>query len=64
MNQFNINMDNREHKGNPDRDRINLNENYEVEYWAKKFDITPERLREVVKTAGTAVKDVEKYFNK
>jgi len=57
-------MDNRQQKGSPDRDRINLTENYEVEYWAKRFGITPERLREVVKTAGTSVKDVENYLNK
>ena len=31
-------------KGSPDRDRINVHEKYELEYWSKKFGITPDEL--------------------
>ncbi|MES2378887.1 MAG: DUF3606 domain-containing protein [Bacteroidota bacterium] len=56
-------MDNKDKVGAPDRDFINIHENYEVEYWANKFNITPERLREVVKEAGTSVATVKAYLN-
>jgi hypothetical protein len=29
--------------GKPDRDRINVNEDYELRYWAEKFDVTTSR---------------------
>ncbi|MGF7081589.1 DUF3606 domain-containing protein [Mucilaginibacter sp. UYCu711] len=56
-------MDNKDKVGTPDKDLININENYEVEYWANKFNVTPERLREVVKDIGTNVATVKAYFN-
>lgn len=56
-------MDNKDKVGAPDKDRINIHENYEVEYWANKFNVTPERLREVVKYAGTSVETVKAYFS-
>jgi hypothetical protein len=31
--------------GKPDRDRINVEEDYELREWAEKFGVTPERLR-------------------
>jgi hypothetical protein len=57
-------MDNKEKVGAPDRDRINVNENYEVEYWSKELGISPEKLRQVVKDAGTSAKAVREYLNK
>ncbi len=57
-------MDNKKQTGSPDRDKINVNEDYEVEYWSKKFNITPQKLRDAVKSAGVNVKDVEKYLQK
>ncbi len=57
-------MDNKDKVGAPDKDLINIHENYEVEYWAGKFNITPERLREAVKNAGTSAKAVREYLNK
>jgi len=46
--------------GGPDRDRINVNESYEVQYWTKKFGCTPEELRKAVTKVGPMAKDVEK----
>lgn len=44
---------------------INLEEYYEVEYWSKKFDITPELLQRAVKDSGsTEAEQVEKYIRK
>jgi len=57
-------MDNKDNPGSPDRDRINVNENYEVEYWTKKFNISADKLREAVKAAGTSAKAVETWLNK
>jgi len=45
--------------GPQDRSRINMNEKYEVDYWAKRFGVTVERLRAAVDKVGTSVKDVE-----
>lgn len=30
-------MDDKEKTGSPDRDRINVKEDYEVEYWSEKL---------------------------
>lgn len=42
----------------------NITENYQVEYWAVKFGIRPNLLREIMKTTGNEVAEVQKYFNK
>jgi len=57
-------MDNKNNTGSLDRDRINIHENYEVEYWSKKFGITPEELRKAVQSVGTSADNVEKYLKK
>lgn len=33
-----------------DRERINVNESYEVAYWTRKFGVTEEQLRTAVRT--------------
>jgi hypothetical protein len=50
--------------GKIDRDRINVNEDYELRYWAEKFGVTPERLRAAVKTSGPMVKDIAALLGK
>lgn len=48
-----------------DRKVINLTEYYDVEYWAKKFGVTPELLSIAVKEAGSTIaEDVELYLRK
>ena len=39
-------------RGSHDRQRINLHERYEVEYWTSKWHISPEQLAEAVKKVG------------
>jgi hypothetical protein len=46
--------DDKSKRGEPDRSRINPNEDYEVDYWCGKFGVTPQQLKEAVKTAGNS----------
>jgi Protein of unknown function (DUF3606) len=48
--------------GGSDRRLIALEETYEVRYWAKKFKVTPAKLRYAVKKAGHSAKRVEAYI--
>jgi hypothetical protein len=41
-----------------DRIRVNVNEQYEVQYWTKKWGVTPEQLRAAVQKVGPMVKAV------
>jgi hypothetical protein len=50
--------------GKPDRDRINVEEEYELHAWAKKFGVSPERLKQAVKTSGPMVRDIEALLGK
>jgi hypothetical protein len=56
--------DDKNKTGKPDRDRINVDEDYELREWARKFDVTPERLRAAVKTSGPMVKDIAALLGK
>ena len=55
-------MDNKQNTGSPDRDRINVNEDYELQDWSEKFGVSRDELKEAVKAAGTNAKDVEAYL--
>jgi len=50
--------------GKPDRDRINVNEDYELRDWSEKFGVTPDELKRAVQKVGVMVKDVEKELGK
>ncbi len=56
--------DERSKAGPADRDRINVQERYELEYWSSKFGVTPEQLKEAVAKAGVMVKDVARQLGK
>lgn len=55
-------MDDKAKSGGQDRTRINLNEDYEVRDWAKKFGVTPEQLKDAVKKVGSQAADVKKHL--
>ncbi len=57
-------MDNKTNVGSPDRDLINVNEDYELQYWSEKFGVTRDELKAAVKAAGTSVKAVQAYLDK
>lgn len=46
--------------GGQDRQRISLNEDYEVRDWASKFGVSEERLRAAVAKVGNMADDVER----
>lgn len=56
--------DNKDKKDYRDRSQVNSNEHYEVEYWSKKWNITPDELKETIKNSGTnSVEKLQKYLN-
>ena len=47
-------------KGQPDRSKINMQEHYEVKYWAKELGVSREQLRSAVDKVGNAAAAVRK----
>jgi hypothetical protein len=47
-----------------DAQRINIHEEYELEYWTKKFGITADKLRTVVAKVGVMAAAVEKELKR
>ena len=44
--------DDKKHVGEPDRSRVSASEDYEVQHFAEKHGITPERVRELIAKHG------------
>lgn len=57
-------MDSKKDTGRPDRDRINVNEDYELQDWSDKFGVTRDELKDAVQAVGPMAKDVEAYLRK
>jgi hypothetical protein len=51
-------------RGQRDRDRININEEYEVRYWAQRFNVSADKLRAAVNRAGSMADDVARELGK
>lgn len=56
--------DNRQDRGPQDRARVNMDEDYEVRWWSKKFRTTPDKLREAVDQVGPSSKDVARRLGR
>ena len=56
--------DDRTVRGPGDRQRINLNERYEVQYWTSKWRISDEQLTEAVRKVGPMSAAVAKELGK
>ena len=54
--------DDRTNRGGSDRDRINVNQLYELRDWAKKFNATPEQIKEAVQAVGDRADKVEMHL--
>ena len=54
--------DDKTKRGEPDRSRISLTEDYEVRYWTKKFGVSAERLKQAVKAVGNSPANVEAWL--
>jgi hypothetical protein len=48
--------------GGQDRERINVNQDYELRDWAKSLNTTPERVKEAVAAVGDRVDKVREYL--
>jgi hypothetical protein len=46
-------------KGGPDRSRVNVDEDHEVNYWTDKWGVTEDELRSAVEKVGPMVDDIE-----
>lgn len=51
-------------RGRPDCDRINVNEDYELRDWAKKFGVSPEEVRRAVQQVGDRADAVRQHLGK
>jgi len=56
--------DDKSNRGPADRARINVHEQYEVQYWSKELGVTPERLRELIAKHGVMAADVRRALGK
>ena len=56
--------DDRTNRGQPDRSKINMNEDYEVKYWTRHFGVTREELQKIVDRVGNSAAAVAKEFGK
>ncbi len=54
--------DDKKKTGVPDSKTINMSEDWEKEYWKKKFDVSGQALAGAVKAVGKSASKVEKYL--
>lgn len=47
-----------------DATKINVHEDWELEYWSKELGVSKDRLREAVKAVGTSAAAVRRYLGK
>jgi Protein of unknown function (DUF3606) len=56
--------DDKTKRGPQDRSRINVHEKYELDYWSKKFRVTPDELRDAVKRVGFSLEAIERELQR
>ncbi|HWO22376.1 MAG TPA: DUF3606 domain-containing protein [Kofleriaceae bacterium] len=54
--------DDKNKRGNPDRNRISLEEEYEVRHWTESLGVSREELEEAVKSVGNSAEKVREHF--
>ena len=50
------------HRGEPDRSRINVNQDHELRYWMASLDVTEDELRAAVRAVGASADEVREYL--
>ncbi|AWH17646.1 DUF3606 domain-containing protein [Stenotrophomonas sp. ZAC14D2_NAIMI4_7] len=50
--------------GAADRDRINVNEDYELQYWTQALGVSADELRAAVKAVGPTAAAVREHLGK
>jgi len=56
--------DDKSQRAPQDSSRINMGEDYEVQYWTNRFSVSKERLQAAVDRAGVSVDAVAKELGK
>jgi hypothetical protein len=56
--------DDKTKRGFPDNALISINEPYEVQYWANKFGVSPQKLRLAVNAVGNSAAAVRNYLSR
>ena len=51
-------------RGEPDRSRISLNEDYEVRYWTERFNVSKEQLAVAIHKVGNSPDAVRQILGK
>jgi hypothetical protein len=54
--------DDRTQRSGQDRSRINVNQDYEVRDWAKKFGVSADELKKAVQAVGDRADQVEAHL--
>jgi hypothetical protein len=54
--------DDKNKKGPQDSSRVNVNEDYEVQYWTSKFNCSKEELKRAVDAVGPMADKVEAFL--
>jgi hypothetical protein len=55
--------DDKSKRGKPDRSKVAANEPYEVNHIAKKFELPPDLVKNVIKQEGPSRAAVERYLD-
>lgn len=55
-------VDDLSNRGPQDRSRVNLSEDWEVQYWTKKFCVTKQQLSDAEKAVGSSADAVQKQL--
>ena len=56
--------DDKTKRGPQDRAKTNVQEKYEMDYWSRKFGVTPDQLRNAVKRVGPSAEAVERELQR
>lgn len=56
--------DNLNKRGKPDRERINVHEQWEFDRWKKALNVSGQQLSAAVRQVGPMVKNVKDYLKK
>jgi hypothetical protein len=59
-----MSSDDTRNPGRPDRDRINLEQDYEVRDWTRSLGVTENELRKAVQAVGNTASKVREYLHK
>lgn len=56
--------DNTVNRGQPDRSKINMSEDYEVQYWTKHLGVSRDELQRAVDKVGNGAAAIRKQLGK